>query len=197
MRTQGTLPSAYAKTCIIAIGANGSKQERENIEIVAKSIEMVSTSGLSIISTSRHYRTKAFPAESGPDFVNVTLLCETDAKPSQILGFLHKIEEHLGRIRTKRWGQRSIDLDLLCADDAILPSLETFNTWRDLSFKDQMTKAPNELILPHPRLQDRAFVLVPMNDVAPDWIHPVLNLSVGQMLDRLPKDQINEIVAIN
>lgn len=197
MRTQGTLPSTYAKTCIIAIGSNGSKQERDNLEIVANSIEMVSASGLEVLDTSHFYRTKAFPAESGSDFVNVALLCKTNEKPSRILEILHEIEGKLGRIRMERWGQRSIDLDLICVADHVAPSIDTFHHWLNLSFDQQKMVAPKEIILPHPRLQDRAFVLVPMNDIAPDWVHPVLGRSVAEFLSDLPDDQINEIVAIN
>ena len=62
-----------------------------------------------------------------------------------------------------------------------------------LALDDQMKHAPDQLVLPHPRLQDRAFVLVPLADIAPDWMHPVLGLSVLQMLDALPKEDKDSV----
>ena len=91
----------------------------------------------------------------------------------------------MGRERKVRWGPRIIDLDLLAADDFVLPDSDTYAHWRDLSADDQLDNAPKNLILPHPRLQDRAFVLLPLCDIAPDWCHPVSGLSVRQMCKQL------------
>jgi 2-amino-4-hydroxy-6-hydroxymethyldihydropteridine diphosphokinase len=77
-----------------------------------------------------------------------------------------------------------------------LPDAETQDAWRDLSLEEQVQKAPDRLILPHPRVQDRAFVLVPLGDVAPDWVHPCLGRSVAEMRDALPKEALEEVVAL-
>ena len=108
--------------------------------------------------------------------------------PEQILNFLHRIETRFGRERLVRWGPRTIDLDLLAVDTEIRPDVETYLHWRRLSEIEQAHQAPSELILPHPRLQDRAFVLVPLADVAPEWVHPVLKKSVREMLNALPAE---------
>lgn len=109
---------------------------------------------------------------------------------------LHDVETGFGRARTQRWGQRTLDLDLLAVDDKVLPDLKTYEVWRGLSVADQMHNAPEALILPHPRMQDRAFVLVPLAEIAPDWRHPVLELSVSEMLARLPKTDVAEVVPL-
>ncbi len=146
---------------------------------------------------SKWYRTPAFPAGAGPDFVNAVVLAETDQPPESALKKLHKIEAEMGRVRKLRWGARVCDLDLLDYSGKILPELSIFRKWADLPAEAQAENAPDQLILPHPRIQDRAFVLVPLRDVAPDWLHPVTGLSVDQMIAALPPEDIEQIQVIS
>jgi 2-amino-4-hydroxy-6-hydroxymethyldihydropteridine diphosphokinase len=141
-----------------------------------------------IRAQSRLFSTPAFPPGSGPDYVNAALAVATDLDPEALLGRLHAIEEAFGRRRALRWGPRSLDLDLIAVDDAILPDRATFDAWAALPLAEQMTRAPDRLILPHPRLHERAFVLVPLLDVAPDWRHPVIGRSVREMCAALPAE---------
>ncbi len=145
------------------------------------------------ILVSKFYQTPSFPKGSGPDFVNAACSFTSGLAPSDIMQALHKIEENFGRERVKRWGQRTLDLDLIAINGLILPDLEGYNVWRNLPMDAQLTQSPDTLILPHPRLQDRAFVLVPMMDIAPDWCHPVLGLTVPEMLSALPAADRAEI----
>ncbi len=142
---------------------------------------------------SNWYSTPAFPAGSGPDFVNAAVLVQTTLSPEGVLDALQRIEHALGRTREKRWEPRLCDLDLIAYGDVILPDLHTFKHWQNLAFTDQKTQAPVELILPHPRLQDRAFVLIPLKDIAPDWCHPVSGNSVTQMIDALDQSLLADI----
>lgn len=142
------------------------------------------------------YRTPAFPPGSGPDFVNAALAVETNFPPEEFLEGLHAIEAALGRERHKRWAPRTLDLDLVGYDDLVLPDLQTYARWAELPLERQMEEAPAQLILPHPRLVERAFVLVPLCDVAPEWRHPVVGQSVREMLDALPEESISEVVAL-
>ncbi len=102
----------------------------------------------------------------------------------------------MGRTRDNRWEPRLCDLDLLAYDDVISPDLETYQQWRTLDLSSQQTQTPDQLILPHPRLQDRSFVLVPLNDIAPDWRHPVTGITVSEMLAALPAADLAEIKEI-
>ena len=113
-----------------------------------------------------------------------------------LLALLHRIEADHGRTRATRWGARNLDLDLLSLGDAVLPSATLWWQWHDLPLDRQAVEVPDRLILPHPRLQDRAFVLVPMADVAPDWRHPVLGRTVRQMLAALPPEDVAAVIPL-
>lgn len=148
------------------------------------------------LQVSAFYSTPAFPAGAGPDFVNAACAFSTDRSPADVLAILHDIEAHFGRTRAVRWGQRTLDLDLIAQGQEIAPDAQTWDHWRNLDADRQAQVAPDRLILPHPRLQDRSFVLVPLADVAPDWIHPVTGLTVTQMRDARPADEIASVRAM-
>ena len=147
---------------------------------------------------SRFYHTPCFPPGAGPDYINAAAEIGIAGGPEDALALLHKIEAAFDRDRAcgQRWGRRTLDLDLLAAGDAVRPDAETHARWRGLPLEAQMREAPDELILPHPRLHERAFVLVPLADVAPDWVHPVLGLSVTQMCGALDPADLAEVRAV-
>lgn len=149
-----------------------------------------------LLKVSRFYQTPCFPKGAGPDFVNAAVTLAFQGEPDAVLRHLHEIEARFGRERVSRWGARTLDLDLLAVAGRILPDEIVLKNWIELSPGRQLEEAPDQLILPHPRLHERGFVLVPMADVAPDWVHPILGRSVRQMLDGLPDAQKAEIQAI-
>ncbi len=176
-------------SAIIGLGSNLSSDHGSSLETLQSALEQLAQDDVEIQSVSRFYTTPCFPAGAGPDYVNAAALLRTTLPAKGVLSRLHDIEAALGRTRVARWGQRTVDLDLLAFGQEILPDLATFDHWLTLPIETQSTQAPKQLIVPHPRLQDRAFVLVPMADVAPDWRHPVLQRSTRQMLDDLgPKE---------
>ncbi|GAB4284711.1 MAG: 2-amino-4-hydroxy-6-hydroxymethyldihydropteridine diphosphokinase [Roseovarius sp.] len=149
--------------------------------------------GVRVLAVSGFYATPCMPAGAGPDYVNAAARLACADPPERLLARLHATEQAFGRARAGRWGGRTLDLDLLAADGLVLPDRATHDRWRRLPADDQMALAPDRLILPHPRLQDRAFVLVPLADVAPDWRHPVLGLSVRAMLRALPAGEVAQV----
>jgi 2-amino-4-hydroxy-6-hydroxymethyldihydropteridine diphosphokinase len=124
------------------------------------------------------------------------LQISADFNAQSVLEILHRVENRFGRKREQRWGMRTLDLDLLALDDSVVPDATIQAQWRDLVAADQMRQAPDQLILPHPRLQDRAFVLVPLADVVPTWRHPTLGQTVVEMRDALPQADRDALVPI-
>lgn len=119
--------------------------------------------------------------------MNAVIECRCDLSPSEVLARLHEVEADFGRERVQRWGMRVLDLDLVAYGDTVLPTREEQARWRHLPLEQQMRDAPAQLILPHPRIQDRAFVLVPLSDIAPGWRHPATGQGLDAMMDALPQ----------
>lgn len=181
---------------IVAMGSNATSPAGSPTRTLLKAVLRLGELGLSAEKISKFYRTSAFPVGSGPDFVNAALRIRCDATAQDMLKTLHRVEAEFGRQRQQRWGPRTLDLDLVAAGELILPDPQTLLSWMELPLEEQKADAPGELILPHPRLQDRAFVLVPMRDVAPDWRHPLLGQGIDQMIARLPRDQVADVQQI-
>ena len=181
---------------MLALGGNLTSQAGDPAVTLKSALSTLSGVNLTVLKVSRFFQTPCFPAGTGPDFVNAAALVESDLSAPEVLARLHKVEAQFGRVRQTRWAGRTLDIDLIAGGDMILPDRATYEAWRDLPLEDQMKRAPEQLILPHPRLQDRAFVLVPLNDVAPGWIHPVLGLSVAEMLAKLPETDREAVVPL-
>ncbi|CAD0186429.1 2-amino-4-hydroxy-6-hydroxymethyldihydropteridinepyrophosphokinase [Ruegeria sp. THAF57] len=180
----------FSSKVVIALGANLNLRDQGPKVTLEKALDAIPRQGVVIRAVSRFFETPCFPAGAGPDYVNAAALIEADKTPAELLHLLHEVEHDHGRQRVQRWGMRTLDLDLVCYDDQVLPDRDGYERWRTLSAEDQKQQTPDQLILPHPRLQDRAFVLVPMADIAPDWRHPVLGRTVSEMLADLPADDV-------
>ncbi|WP_348984598.1 2-amino-4-hydroxy-6-hydroxymethyldihydropteridine diphosphokinase [Aliiroseovarius sp. S2029] len=171
---------------LVSLGSNATSSLRESAKIIHDAVEQLAALGLRITRKSRYYSTPCFPAGAGPDFVNAVVGIDSDLPPADILAVLHEVEEAFGRERPSRWAPRTLDLDLLACGDQILPDIFILKRWMTLPLAEQMKQAPDQLILPHPRLHERAFVLIPLADVAPQWRHPITQMTVKQMVDELP-----------
>lgn len=182
--------------CLIAMGGNLPSEAGSPLETLKAALARLRDEGAETLAVSRYFRTPAFPAGAGPDFVNAAAVLRIKGPAEAALALLHRVETAFGRQRALRWGQRTLDLDLIACGDLILPDRQRFEEWCGLDPEAQQARAPDRLILPHPRLHERAFVLAPLADVAPDWVHPVLGRSVRQMLDALPQAARDEVVPL-
>lgn len=145
----------------LLLGSNEGDRE----QWLQQAVEQLGVTG-NISIQSAIYQTAAWGIEEQPAFLNMALCLQTELLPLELLQEIHHIEQNLGRQRILKWGQRTLDIDILFYGDAII----------DLP----------ELKVPHPYLQERRFALVPLNEIAPDFLHPGLNKAVSQLLDECP-----------
>lgn len=192
----GGLPLKTNDDVLIALGSNLTSSAGPPATTLNMALEALKERGVAIRCQSPIYCTPAFPAGAGPDFANAAARLSMPGTPQEIMAVLHGVEADLGRVRVARWGERTLDLDLIAVGDQVLPSPDVHADWRQLDMAEQMEKAPQELILPHPRLQDRAFVLVPLADVAPDWLHPAFDRTVTEMLEALPQADRDSVIVM-
>jgi 2-amino-4-hydroxy-6-hydroxymethyldihydropteridine diphosphokinase len=138
----------------IALGSNlGDK--RKNIEIA---IEKIKEKGINILKVSSIIETEPYGYKDQDSFLNAVCLVETSLDPFSLLRVLLNIEEEMGRKRIFKWGPRNIDLDIIFYDDLVIES--------------------EELIIPHPDAHNRTFVMGPISEIEPDFVHPVLKRKV-------------------
>lgn len=144
-------------TVYIALGTNlGDRLANLRAAVAALSPDV------RVVAESPVYETPPWGYADQPAFLNMAVEAETDLGPGALLDFLKRLETELGRVESFRYGPRQIDLDILFYDDLVLDT--------------------PPLIIPHPRLHERAFVLVPLADLAPALVHPILQKSIVELL---------------
>lgn len=145
----------------LALGSNLGDRER----YLTDAIDSLRRRGIEVEEQSPVYETKAVGYADQPDFLNMVVRIRTELAPVDLLAGILKIEQEHGRVRLEKWGPRTLDLDIL--------------------FYDRLVINVPDLIIPHPRMQERAFVLFPLRDLAPDFVHPVLGLTVAEMAEHV------------
>lgn len=185
---------------LIAVGANLASEGRSALGTCILARDILSACGWVIRDASRWRRTPAFPPGSGPDFINGALSVDgpQGATAEDALRMLHEVEAEIGRVRRERWGPRVIDLDLIAHGDRVAPDAVTVARAMAMT-DDEAQAAPTDqgMILPHPRMHRRGFVLAPLADVAPGWRHPLTGRTVAEMLADLPPEDLAEIEVVD
>jgi 2-amino-4-hydroxy-6-hydroxymethyldihydropteridine diphosphokinase len=177
----------FAKNrAVLAFGGNLMSLIGSPVETIRAALGELIARDVELTDLSRFFQTPCFPSGAGPDYVNLVAIISTPQSPEVLLEYLHEVEATFGRARDSRWAGRTLDIDILSYENLIVPDLDTYQNWVDLPLDVQMKEAPQNLILPHPRIQDRGFVLIPLCDVWPEWLHPVSGKTAQMLCDSLP-----------
>ncbi|MBQ6669228.1 MAG: 2-amino-4-hydroxy-6-hydroxymethyldihydropteridine diphosphokinase [Deltaproteobacteria bacterium] len=149
---------------LLALGSNlGARKD-----ILSGACAALERCGIPLLRRSHLFETAPVGGPTGqPPYLNAALAAETVLTPLELLGTCQRIEALFGRERRERWGARTLDIDILAYDELLAETAR--------------------LTLPHPRLHERAFVLAPLLEVAPDWRHPRLGKTTRQLWEELPE----------
>jgi 2-amino-4-hydroxy-6-hydroxymethyldihydropteridine diphosphokinase len=157
----------------VALGANLGDRAAT---LACAAAEVAAVAGVTVLAVSAAYETAAVGGPSGqPAFLNAVLVANAELPAAKLLAALHAVEDAHGRVREVRWGPRTLDLDLLAYGDE--------------------TSADQSLTLPHPRVAERAFVLVPWAEVDPGFVVPGLG-SVADLLAALPASEVGGVLRL-
>ena len=147
----------FFHTAYIALGSNLGDKEAN----LRRALELLIERGVEIVKTSTFISTEPYGVTDQPQFLNGVCEVRTSMVPLALLHTLLEIEQEMGRVRLRHWGERNIDLDLLLYEDVVMDT--------------------PELKLPHPDMQNRDFVLLPLAEIAPELVHPILQKSIEEL----------------
>ena len=158
------MPRAY-----LSIGSNLG----DRINYLKKALEKLKRNNIQIIKSSNIIETEPYGYKEQGKFLNMAVEIDSDLEPFELMKLISKIESELGRIRTKRWGPRVIDIDIIFYDSLIINE--------------------PDLKIHHPDMQNRFFVLKPLQEIAPDFVHPVLKKTITELLENLNSEGKSEV----
>jgi len=158
------MPRAY-----LSIGSNLG----DRINYLKKALEKLKQNNIQIIKSSNIIETEPYGYKEQGKFLNMAVEIDSDLEPFELMKLISKIEYELGRIRTKRWGPRVIDIDII--------------------FYDYLIINEPDLKIPHPDMQNRFFVLKPLQEIAPDFVHPVLKKTITELLENLNSEDKSKV----
>jgi len=160
---------------LIGLGANIPFQNTGSPRATCgAALDRMARSGIQITQRSRWYESAPVPVSEQPWFVNGVVAAETNISATDLVNRLLEVESLFGRRREEINAPRTLDLDLIAYGGTVI---------------DSFTAKGHTVKVPHPRIAERAFVLLPLRDVAPDWRHPSLGLSIGRMIEAMPSGQ--------
>lgn len=162
-----------AVTAYLGLGSNMGNRFLHLREALRK---LKNAPGVQISRTSPIYETEPVGGPRQPQYLNTVVEIVTDLEVKKLLKVCQEIENEMGRIRTERWGPRIIDIDILIYGDLV--------------------SSTKELTIPHPLFHEREFVLRPLADIVPDLVHPVLDVSIRELLDGVEESGVKRMSAL-
>ena len=160
----------------LSIGSNLNSIFGDRFQNIKKAIEFLKFEKIKINKISSFYETPSYPNKNYPKFINIAILVESDIKPKKLLNKILLIEKKMQRIRTLKNEPRTCDIDII--------------DFGGLSIYSE------ELKLPHPKLHERNFVLYPLIEIAPSWVHPLNNKKIDNLIKNLSHNSRNEITRL-
>ena len=145
-------------TAYVALGSNLGDKEAN----LRKALGLLEERGVEVVQTSSFISTEPYGVTDQPQFLNGVCEVRTSLEPLELLHTLLDIEQEMGRVRLRHWGERNIDLDLLLYEDVVMDT--------------------PQLKLPHPDMQNRDFVLLPLAEIAPELVHPTLQKTISELV---------------
>ena len=156
---------------IVALGANLNSDHGTPVQTLKAAVRAIAARGIHVVAASNIWKTAPVPYNPDhPWYHNGVIAVQTTLGPHDLLRALLMIEQEFGRVRTVRNAPRVLDLDLI-------------------AYNREIVMDGPELICPHPRMQERAFVLMPLSDIADDWIHPQSSTTLDELIAAIPADQ--------
>ena len=165
---------------LLALGANLNSKFGNRIETLEIAQTYLINNGIKIIKKSCYYESLAYPNTSNPKFINCVLSITTDLGPIKLMDVIINIEKKIGRVRNKKNEPRVCDIDIIDYKNEII----------------KMYYNNSNLIIPHEKIQDRNFVLIPLKEIEPLWIHPETNLNIETLINNFNINNINSITKI-
>ena len=161
----------------INIGSNLNSTKGDRYYNLKKSIELINFKKIKVLKASKIYETPSYPNEKNPKFLNICLAIESKIKPEPLMSIFKNIEKKLQRKKGLQNQPRTCDIDMIDYCGKIVTS--------------------NKINLPHPRAHLRNFVLFPLKDISPNWVHPLLNQKIDFLIKKLNIKLRNEITRLN
>lgn len=158
------------KIVLMSLGTNMGNR----LIMLTKALSELGHSGFSIIDRSKIWETTPWGFTDQPRFLNMCVSAETGLSPEEMIKMIKTIEGRLDRIKNVKWGPRNIDIDIIAIDEMVIDT--------------------PELTVPHPYMHERAFVLIPLREVAPQFTHPMTGKTLEEMICALPLEKMEWII---
>ncbi|MEE2705199.1 MAG: 2-amino-4-hydroxy-6-hydroxymethyldihydropteridine diphosphokinase [Pseudomonadota bacterium] len=150
---------------IIAFGANLNSHVGSPMVTIKSAISALQSRGIIFVKYSRFFETTPVPPSNNRNYINSVAIIETQMNPYELLNACHEVELMYGRERSYKNSPRTIDIDILAYNNIVIKN--------------------RKIQIPHPRLHEREFVMIPLGEIAPNWKHPFLNISISELISNL------------